>query len=85
MNKISKWLSRTVVCAFIMLGIMPAHAQLQILVPFPPGGGTDQLGRYVSQALQEKGELRIIQFIVQRNLVLMGSRKRWPKSWAKKE
>ena len=56
-----------VVASLVVLGSVPALAQqypaksVRIVVPYPPGGGTDQLGRPMAQKLTERwGQTAVI-------------------------
>ena len=58
----STW-SKCTLAFSLLLGLANLHPalsqeypdrQIRIIVPFPPGGGTDVAGRVVAQALQER-------------------------------
>ncbi len=68
-------MSTWALCSLCLLGtVAPAHAQdpnvLRLIVPYPPGGGTDRAARLVAEALQP----RINQTVIVENVVGAGGR-----------
>src|SRR5688500_12360957 len=43
----------TLVAAFLLAAAVPAGAQVQLVVPWPAGGGTDIIGRLIQPALTD--------------------------------
>ncbi len=47
-------LAVTLVAGFLLFAIVPARAQIQLIISWPPGGGTDIIGRLIQPVFAEE-------------------------------
>jgi tripartite-type tricarboxylate transporter receptor subunit TctC len=66
-NSVSTWISKLIICFFGLATVSGAHAQswptkpVKLIVPYPPGGGTDIIARIIQEPLaKELGQQVII-------------------------